>query len=320
MRSVTARRGGVAALAAALVAGVVLVPGTAAFADDTVALTPSTQTVEYGQGWYVQGQLSPDYFSDSQYGTPVVTTGSASKDLGAVIYHGLFGFSDFDLGIAGGLGAGTHSLTVTFNNAQVPITPPAPVSVTVTPTKVLATTTITADPNNPRNAIVTSQLSGPYIDQLPNCGCEAQNGYVMPVGSWNLSITDSSGKSVLTKTASEAANGLPTFVSYWQNVPAGETFSALSTFTVSGSAAANFTLSSQKFSWTSSKAGDTGGAIIPTHSAAPAPIKTASFAPPLGVFVTLLALALVIAALDIVLLVRRRRGPAHPNNQEHRVA
>jgi hypothetical protein len=79
---------------------------------------------------------------------------------------------------------------------------------------------------------------------------------------------------------------------------------------VSGSAKSNFNLSSQKFSWTSKKSGGEKEAGSPSAKPKPVTVKTASFAPPVIVFWGALIVALIIAALDVILLVNNRRTRA----------
>ena len=290
---------------------IVLAPAEPAFAEDGITFNPSHQTVEYGQSWEVGGTITPQSGSDDSYGSLSVTTGSTTTNLGGnMVFGGAFGFGDYDVGQS--VGIGTHSFSAAFTGGTSTAASSTPAVVTITPAAILVTTTITPDPNNSQNAIITSQLSGQYIDQLPTCQCEAQNGYLMPAGTWKLTVTDASGKSVLTKQVDEPANGLPTFVNYWQGVPAGQTFSAESTFTVGGATAADFTFTSHKFSWTSSEATGSGGASSPSATPRPKTVKTASFAPPLLVFYAALLIAVILIALDILLLVFRRRSRGIP--------
>jgi hypothetical protein len=286
---------------------ILLASAEPAFAADGITFTSPNQSIEYGQPWQVFGHITPESSPDSDYGSLSVSTGSTTKNLGTnQVYGGAFAFTDYDFDL--GLGVGTHSLSVSFSGGAATATSSTPAVVTITATAILATTTISPDPNNSQNAIITSQLSGPYIDQLPTCQCEGQDGYLMPAGTWKLTVTDSSGKTVLTKQLDQPANGLPTFVNYWQGVPVGQTFSAESTFTVAGTAAANFALTSHKFSWTSSKATGSGGAGSPSNTPRPKTVKTASFAPPLLVFYAALLIAIILIALDVLLFVLRRRS------------
>jgi hypothetical protein len=289
---------------------IVLASAEPAFAEDGITFNPSHQTVEYGQSWEVGGTITPQSGSDSSYGSLTITTGGTTTNLGDnMVFGGAFGFGDYNVGQSG---VGTHSFSATFTGGASTAASSTPAVVTITPAAVLVTTTISPDPNNSQNAIITSQLSGQYIDQLPNCQCEAQNGYLMPAGTWKLTVIDASGKTVLSKQVDQPANGLPTFVNYWQGVPVGQTFSAESTFTVAGTTAADFTLTSHKFSWTSSKTSGGGGASSPSATPRPKTVKTASFAPPLLVFYAALLIAIILIALDVLLLVFRRRSRRTP--------
>jgi hypothetical protein len=293
--------------AAVLALAIVFSSATPAFAADGITFAPPPASVEYGQNWQILGTITPQSSPDSAYGSLTVTTGSTTKNLGTDrVYQGGFGFGDDDFDLS--LGVGTHSFSAAFTGGVATASSATPVVLTITPAPILATTTIAPDPNNSHNAIITSQLGGNFIDQLPNCACEGQGGYLLPAGTWKLTVTDASGQTVLTKQVNQAANGLPTFVNYWQDAPPGETFSAQSTFTVAGGAAANFTITSQKFSWTSGKSKSNGGASPSTSTPQPKTVKTASFAPPLLVFYIALLIAIILIALDILLLVFRRRA------------
>ena len=237
------------------------------------------------------------------------TIGSTTRTIpNFPVYHGQFGFGVGDLVPQTDIGVGTHSINVSYpEDSGTATSAPNAAKVIITPTAILTTTTISPDPSNSGNAIITSQLSGKYIDQLPTCQCEGQNGYLMPAGTWSLAVTDSSGNTVLSKNADQAANGLPTFVNYWPSVPAGDTFTAQSTFTPAGNAKSNFTLTSQKFSWTSKKSAGEQGPGSPSTAPRPTTVKTAAFAPPLIVFWALLLVTVILIALDTLLLVSNWR-------------
>jgi len=306
MKLLVRRRTGAVVAASTLALALVLAVAAPAQADDGIAFTPPTQSAEYGQNWSVSGKITPQTYDDFEYGSLSLTTGSTTKNLGTDrLSGGVFNFGDYDFDLD--LGVGTHSFSAAFTGGYATATSTTPAVVTITPAQVLATTTIAPDPNNSLNAIITSQLTGKFVDQLPNCDCEDQDGYLLPAGTWKLTVTDSSGNVVLTKQVSQPASGLPTFVNYWQNVPPGETFSAAATFTITGAGASNFMLTSQKFSWTSSKSG-AGGGTSPSSTPKPTTIKPASFAPPVLVFWAVLLVALILIALDILLYIRRRRS------------
>ncbi len=309
MRSPIARRTSMIGVATILSVLVVVGSSSAAFAQDSITLTPATQTAEYGQGWYVQGQITPFSGCDACYGDLVATADSSTQNLGGQrLYQGQFTIGDGDLLPATDLGVGTHSISVAFTSSgTTTATSSAPAKVTITPAAIVVTTTITPDPYNSSNAIVAAALSGDYINQLPTCYCEDAGLYNLPAGTWSLTVTDSSGKVALSKQVQQPGSGNPYLVDYWQNVPPGETFSAQTTFAVSGSASANFALTSQKFSYTSAKPAGGGGAVVPPHSPAPKPTKPAAFAPPLFVCLSVLVVALLLAAIDVILIVRRRR-------------
>lgn len=320
------RRGAIATVIAVALA---LVFAPAANADENViTLTPSTQTVEYGQGWSITGNMPPytALCGSCSPGTLVVTSGSTSRTIQNFYVYTEAGtttqlqFGNYTLTPETDLGVGTHPLSVTYSpyrpdGTPRPVFSSNSVSLTVTPTAITSTTTITSDPNNSSNAIVTSQLGGRFIEQLPSCQCEEQNGYLLPAGTWNLTVTDSHGKTVLSKQADQVAGGLPNFVNFWPSVPTGETFTAQSTFTIAGAAKSNFVQTAPKFSWTSKKGAGEQGSVSPSSKPKPTTVKTASFAPPLVVFWGALLVSLILITLNVLLWVssRRARGLSRPD-------
>jgi hypothetical protein len=291
----------------------VLAVAPTAFADDTITLTPATQSVEYGQSWSILGNIPGEApCANCSPGTLTMTTGSTTRTLpGYTEYQGSFGFGDYNLMPQTNLGVGTHLISFSYApNSGGSATTAAPVKVTITPAVVSVSTTIIDDPNSGTNAIVSAQLSGNFIDQLPGCYCEDAGLYPLPAGTWNLKVTDARGSVILSKQQQQAADGQPFFVSYWPNVPAGESFSAEATYTVATASSANFTMTPHKFAWTSAKA-TTGKAVI-TGSGSPKTKPTAlntGFAPPLWLLLLVLVVAVLILTLDIVLLARRFAPP-----------
>lgn len=300
------------------VASVVALLGAApASADpsDTITLKLDSNSSEYGQGWNVEGDLASQAPCNSSSANCadylIVTIDGKQHNLGQTHYDpssSTIYFGDYDLMPGTILGVGTHTLSAKLViGSTIEAQSAHPLTLTLSKTSVTTTTTIVPDPNNSANVIVTSRLDGNYIDQLPNCGCEDAGNYGLPAGTWNLAIKDASGKTVFSKQENSPANGDPVFVNYWQSVPSGVSLNAESSFTVSGSTASNFTMSSQKFPWTSTT---TSGSTTTTPTAKPhhVAVKSASFEPPLFVFYAALLVAVVLVLIDVLLLVRRRRN------------
>ncbi len=312
MRSTTRRKILIGAIVAAL--GSVLAVGAAApaYADPVnITLTVVTPAGEYGQGWGFQGTVNG--IVSCEYQCPpdlVVTVDGVTKDLGPnQVYGSKFYVTDQDFQPANVFGIGQHTLSAKLiGGPEVQAQSNTPATFTVTKTAIVATTTIAPDPNNSGNAIITAQLSGKYIEQLPNCQCEGQNGYLMPAGTWTTTVTDPHDKTVFTKQLDLAANGPPTFVNYWPSAPPGETFTAESVFTVTDGTKSDFAVTSQKFSWTSKKGADEQANGSPSSAPKPITAKKAAFAPPLAVFWGALLVILILIALDVILFVNRRRS------------
>jgi hypothetical protein len=296
---------GATAVVTAVVGLLFVLSAAPAYADETVTLTPSTQTVEYGQFWSIQGQASGGYPS-YYYGSLTVTSGTTSKNLGSNSnYNGGFSIYDQQLEPEITTGVGTHSFTALFSGGYILTTASAPAKVTVTPAVISSTTTIVPDPNNALNATVTAQLTGKFIDQLNG---EGANGYVLPAGSWHLVVTGADGKTILDKAQQVTSPAEPYFVYYWPNIPPGESMTAVTTFTPTSAAAPNFTFSSQKFSYTSAASTESATTGPTKHPASSVSSQTGA---PTWVYVVVLGTAIILAAVVIVLLIlrRRKRGP-----------
>jgi hypothetical protein len=278
---------------------IVFASSTSAYADGTITLTPASQTVEYGQGWVVTGQVAGVY-GPSYQASATVTSGSVSKNVTAV-YGSTFQVYGPEALPQLDLGTGAHSVSVTLTGGYIPVAPSDPVKVVVTAAAISSTTTIVPDPNNSSNAVITAQLAGHFIDQLGPDG----NGYPLPAGTWHLIVTDSKNTVLLDKQQQQVVNGVPHFVYYWQNIPAGATMTATTTFTPASASAANFSMTAQKFSYTTAAAaGDATGA---SGSGGSRHLVALSAPPgaPTWIYLLVLLIGVILAAAVIVLLARR---------------
>jgi hypothetical protein len=307
-----ARRG--VAISSILAVLLVLVVTPSASADDqNITFTPATQSVHYGDYWNVQGAVPVGTWCAAVPCTNVTmtfTSGSITRTFPNIgIYNQQFNFGNSDLMPLTDLGVGTHSFNLSFTDDSGTVTSATPAKITITPAALLSSTTIVEDPNNTANAIVTAQLSGSFIDELPTCYCEDQGLYSLPAGTWNTTVTNSSDTVVLKKQQQQASGGNPFFVTYWPDVPAGESFSADSTFTVAAAASSNYALSDHKFSWTTAKSTGSGDLNTGAGSKPVKAVVKTGFQPPTWLLLLVLLVSLLLVALDIVLLVRRRRVP-----------
>jgi hypothetical protein len=316
-RAVRPLRLGVAAVVLALVGVLCSTPAASATPGD-IPLTPQTQTIVYGSGWDIQGQYyASECSGHCSAASLYVTVDGVTKDLGTNHVYGETLFAhDSDFHPPKDFGVGTHTISFRLQYGSTVYGQSAtPAKVIVTAAAITSTTTIAVDPINKSNAVVTSQLSGAFIDSLPNCYCEAQGTYPLPAGTWNLSITDSTGKTVFSRDSAQAAGGEPYLVSYWQNVPAGKSLTAQSTYTITGPTKSNFTMKSPTFAWTSNPSSNPK----PVKPKGKAPLESSKTATalPLIVYLAALTITVIIVVLDVLLLLRRRRRrrgkPAAPS-------
>lgn len=158
------------------------------------------------------------------------------------------------------------------------------------------TLTVTADPADPGSALLRAEMVGPYI----------QAGGAIPAGTWSFTVADDSGTTLFARDVARPDDG-PTAVDVvWPDVPAGVAASAIVTYLPS------------EPSETVEFAGATAS-FISTEAAEATDVRLSQAAPTqpqqgedpftfgLGILV---AASLLVAAVGILLLVRRDRRAA----------
>ena len=209
------------------------------------------------------------------------------------------------------LSVGTYTATVTlteFSGTGTAYTSP-PATLKITPAALATTLRVTADPSNPANAIISTELTGPFRDFFFTS--TYAEGPLSPAGTWHITATDESGEVVHEVTTTRAdTDDVMALSSYWSDIPPGA-YVVRATFTPSGASAQNFAI--------------TDPAAV-NYAAAPAPgaTSTATPAPPappaasddsgltLPAWIPLIAgvLSAGLLALVIVQIVRLRRVTA----------
>ena len=158
------------------------------------------------------------------------------------------------------------------------------------------------DPQNSRNAVISTSLSGPFIDEINN----GDDTWTVPAGAWHVAITDAGGATAFSKDVTTAAGPTSFLNLYWQNVPPGGSYTASAKFTPSGSAAANFAITPAAGVTYTTPAKPTA-TPTPGPTDAPAETSLTGAAVPLWLLILLGLIGLAALALLIVAIVRRPR-------------
>jgi hypothetical protein len=304
---------GVAAILASGAVIAVAAPAQAV-APEIFPLHGPHKTVEYGTTWEIYSYIR-SYRDDL---TLIANVDGSDYYLKNSFYEGHFQLYNNEGGgkLDKALDVGTHLVSMRLQNGGTLVAKSdAPFHLVIGPTAISTTTLITPDPNNASNAIVTAELSGNFIDSLPNCYCESENGTLLPAGTWKITVTESDGTVAFRREQSVAAGklkknysvsgGAPHYVAYWSELPPGENLIATSSFTPDASHAKDFTRKSTPFSYTSA-AKAPGATPTATPNAAPAATSQAGGLPFWALLAGLL-LALILLILDVVLLILRSR-------------
>jgi hypothetical protein len=288
-----------------------------AHADDTISVTwvdSSSVTVEYGEPWSLSVQAQPFYnYSCGTFDCPP----TLSMTIDGVV-RGDLGMYSSSAGIGVGtlytpdaeppLAVGSHELVAYVNNGGATGHTPTAATLTITKTPLTVDLRVTTDPNRSTNAIVTGALTGRFIDSVqPDYQKGSSPQY--PAGTWQLTITDSSGKTAFSTTADHAAGALPSIAVLWKSVPRDEVFTASGTFTPAASASGNFGITNATdVSYTSAGATSEPGGV-PTATPSPEVIESTSSSVPLwAVLLAVLAAAALIASTIVMVLRFRSSG------------
>ena len=260
-----------AALALLMTAGGAVAARAAASDDPGTTWDAPSTSAEYGEYWQLSA-TAPN--GDASFG-PWTASGTLSNTPSG--YAPSFTVFQSDPGTLvayagpqiGGrpLGAGTYTatLTLTENNGTGPSYTSGPATVTITPAALTMTLHVVADPSNPANAIISSELTGSFRENFFTASYP--DGPLGPAGTWTITATDENGDVVHEATVDRPdTSDLMGVSSYWSDVPPG-TYTVRAAFTTSGAAAGNFAITAPN---------------PVTYTAAPAPgaTSTASPAPP----------------------------------------
>jgi hypothetical protein len=325
MHNRTRRTAASLVIATLIAAGALLATAAPAEAAPTIfPLHGPHKTIEYGAPWQIYSYIR-SYRDDL---TVIANVDGSDYYLKDSFYEGHFQLDNNEGGgkLDKALDVGTHLITMRIQNGGTLVAQSdAPFHLVIGPTAISTTTLITPDPNNSRNAVVTAELNGYFIDGLPNCACESDSGDFLPGGTWKVTVTTANGKVAFRREATVAAGkfapppsyqvigGNPFYVAYWPDLPAGESLTATSSFTPSTDHAKDFTMSSTPFSYTS--AGTVAGATPTSRPTASATTTAASNGLPFWVLLAALVLVILLLLLDVILLIlrSRRRGNAGPS-------
>jgi hypothetical protein len=179
---------------------------------------------------------------------------------------------------------------------------------TITPAAVAGTLTVKADPRATSNMIMGAKLTG----LLPGWSDYYVNGVsVIPGGTWVFSVADESGTEVFTSSVDLDAH-LDPFVgsSYWMGAQPGQKYTVTATYVAGTTASGNVTV---KQPAAVAIDGPAQSRPVPTSTAAPAPVQTATndtneFLVPVFALVALVALILGFSVLVVLLVVRQARA------------
>jgi hypothetical protein len=240
--------------------------------DPTITWDATSTTAEYGEYWTLSAVVTDAAVADGAW--------TASGTLSGVPSGYATSFSAFPSDATTVLayvapaadarplpaGSYTANLTMTSYDGTGPaFNAPSAATLTITPAALGMTLSVTPDPSNPTNAIISTALTGPFRNNFFTI--TDPQGPLPPVGSWRIVVTDEGGQTVyddeIERTDTQDVMGAS---SYWSDVSPG-TYTVKASFTATGGAASNFAI--------------TAPAPV-TYTAAPAPgsTSTATPAPP----------------------------------------
>ena len=300
------------ALLVAVTAALVLATPFAAGADPVLTVEPSAQTVEYGEAW--EYTVAVDDCARSCSTVVIRKAGQTA----AVRIDPDAGFSEADFAQEP-LVPGSYTFRAYAASTRSPS-----VNLTVTPAALDVDLRIIADENHPSGAIIIAQLSGAFVERIHAVDCSGcANVGELPTGTWDVAIRDSAGdevyrQSVTTTTATTTTSENVSM--YWQDVPAGEDFTATAEFTPT-SQIENFAITAERdIPYTAPESPAVGG--ITTPDTLPATVQQPS-GPTIPLWGILAAIALfmllVVAAVVLVRIIARSYSRA-PNDDDTIVA
>lgn len=208
------------------------------------------------------------------------------------------------------LDAGEYRLTGRFDNPYGSGFDTPEARIVVNPAALGIQARITADPSNPRHAIVSAAFTGQFVEDFSNGWGTTSNpsAPLTPAGHWSIVVIDGDGDIALDVQIDrvETDDALATSA-YWADPPAGD-YSVTAQFVPSGASASNFTFAeATPFRYTASgPPPDAVPTATPAPSLPPEATATGSAVP---LFIPLI-LAVVTAGLLVfaaVQFIRTRR-------------
>ena len=286
------------ALLIALTATLVLASPVAASADPVLTIEPSAQTVEYGEAWEFAVGVDDCV---RQCSTVVIRQSGATS---GVRIKPSSGFSEADIS-AKPLVPGDYTFRAYAAGERSPSA-----TLTVEPAVLDVDLRIVPDENHPSGAIVIAQLSGAFVERIHAVDCTScPDVGTLPTGVWDVAIRDSAGdevfrQSVTTTTATTTTTENVSM--YWNDVPAGEEFTASAEFTPT-SQIENFAITAERdIPFTAPEAPAAGESTIPNALPATVQEPDGPTLPLWGILATIaLFLLLVVTAALIVRVIAR---------------
>jgi len=291
----------------AVTAALILATPFAASADPVLTVEPSAQTVEYGEAW--EYTVAVDDCARSCSTIVIRKAGQAA----AVRINPDAGFSEADFAqkplVPGGY---------TFRAYAASTRSPS-VNLTVTPAALDVDLRIIADENHPSGAIIIAQLSGAFVERIHAVDCSGcANVGELPTGTWDVAIRDSAGdevyrQSVTTTTATTTTSENVSM--YWNDVPAGEDFTATAEFTPT-SQVENFAITAERdIPYT---APETPAVGVTLPDALPATVQQPSgpTLPLWGVLAAILLVVLLVVAAVVLVRAIARSYSRDPNDND----
>jgi hypothetical protein len=214
------------------------------------------------------------------------------------------------------LGAGTYTATLTLTeaNGTGPSYTSGPATLTITPAALTMTLTVIADPSNPSNAIISSELTGSFRDNFFTASYP--DGPLGPAGTWKITATGEDGEVAHEATVERPdTSDIMGVSSYWSDVAPGS-YVVSATFTPSGSAAGNFAITAPAdVTYTAAPAPGATSTATPAPPAPPATADDTGMTLPGWVPLVAGVVSAGLLALTIVQAVRLRRAgtPARPD-------
>lgn len=217
------------------------------------------------------------------------------------------------------LPAGEYTVTAEVHPTAEPTattTTSPPARLNVVPAELTVRAAASPDPSNPRNAIVSAELTGEWAETFRTYfgTTTSETAPYTPAGSWSIRVRSSDGTVVHEATASRTSDDdILGFSSFWADAREGE-YTVTASFAPTGASAANFAIteSAPVTLTVVGPAPGEGPTASPAPSAPPSIESTGVTLPlwiPLAAGI-LTAGLLAFATVQLVRTLRRRPGKA----------